>query len=106
MVKQVDATEKRLITNMHREGLTWTMMQRITGRSPDTLNAVLHSKTHGKAPKGAPKKIPVKVWPRVLKAMETLQKKAKAEVEITADMISEKANVFVCARFLSITACA
>ena len=32
--------------------------------------------------------------------METLQKKAKAEVEVTADMISEKANLFVCARTL------
>ena len=52
MVKQVDATEKRLIKNMHREGITWKIMQRITGRSPDTLNAVLHSKIHGVAPKG------------------------------------------------------
>ena len=98
MVKQVDATEKRLIKNMRRENLTWKLIQKITGRSPGTLNAALHSKTHGVAKKGAPKKILVKVLPRVLKAMKTLEKKAKAEEDVTADLraVCIHVHVLVC----------
>ena len=39
----VDSTEKRLVKNMVKEGLTWAQVQRITGRIPDTINGILQS---------------------------------------------------------------
>ena len=39
--KQVDETERRLVKNMRKEKLTWEVIQRITGRSPDTLNSII-----------------------------------------------------------------
>ena len=98
--KQVDETERRLVRNMSREKLTWKQVQKITGRSPDTINAILNYKPGAAKPKGAPKKIPVKLMPQVLKVTEKLQKKAKAEQEVTADMISERLGLKVCARTL------
>ena len=65
--KQVDETERRLVRNMFREKLTWKQVQKITGRSPDTINAILNYKPGAAKPKGAPKKIPVKLMPRCLK---------------------------------------
>ena len=65
--KHVDATERRLVRNMFREKLAWKTVQRITGRSPDTLNAILKYKPGAAKTKGAPKKIPVKLIPNVLK---------------------------------------
>ena len=77
--KQVDETERRLVKNMRKEKLTWEVIQRITGRSPDTLNSIINPKASTPKTKGQPKKIPVKVLPKVLKVMTRLQKKAKAE---------------------------
>ena len=39
--KQVDETERRLVKNMRKEKLTWEVIQRITGRSPDTLSSII-----------------------------------------------------------------
>ena len=35
--QQVDATERRLIKQMAKEGIPWTTSQRITKRSPDFI---------------------------------------------------------------------
>ena len=37
----VRATERRLVKNMVAEGLPWSQIQRITGRSPDTIRSIL-----------------------------------------------------------------
>ena len=36
----VDNTEKRLLHNMKKAGITWAKMQEVTGRSSDTLQQV------------------------------------------------------------------
>ena len=38
----VDDTERRLVEQMAKEGVPWTTMQKVTGRSADTINATLH----------------------------------------------------------------
>lgn len=83
--KQVD--ERRLVKNMIKESITWAKIQKINGRSPDTLRSIAKSGIGSTKKSGAAKKIPAKVLLKVLKATERLQKKAKAEKEVTADMI-------------------
>ena len=79
------------------------MIQTITNRSPDTLNTILNPTTTTPKTIGRPKKIPAKILPKVLKVTTRLQKKAKAEEEITADMILRKSGVSACARTLQNT---
>ena len=38
----VDDIERRLVKQMAKEGVPWTTMQKVTGRSADTINATLH----------------------------------------------------------------
>ena len=79
------------------------MIQTITNRSPDTLNTILNPTTTTPKTIGRPKKIPAKILPKVVKVTTRLQKKAKAEEEITADMILRKSGVSACARTLQNT---
>jgi len=44
--KQVNDTERHLVKGMVKEGIPWTTIQRITGRSPDTINSIVHAKGH------------------------------------------------------------
>ena len=37
--RHVDDTERRLVRNMVKEGIPWVTIQRITGRSPDTIRS-------------------------------------------------------------------
>ena len=101
--RQVDEAERRLVKNMRKMKLTSGMIQKITHRSPDTLNTILNSTTTTRKTKGRPKKIPAKIVPKILKVTKMLQKKAKAREEVTADMILQKAGVSACARTLQNT---
>ena len=82
---QGDETERRFVKNMLKEKITWGKTQKITGRSSDTLSSIAKSRLGCLKKKGAAKKIPVKALPKILKATARLQKKAKAEKEVTAD---------------------
>jgi len=97
---RIDDTERRIVKNMRKAKMTWAVIQKVTGRSPDTLNAIINPKTSIPKKKGRPQKIPVKIWPKILKVTTRLQKKAKAEEEVTADMILKSAGVSACARTL------
>ena len=91
--KQVNDTERRLVKNMMKEKLTWAKIQKITRRTPDTLRSIVKSRIRSSKKSGTAKKIPGKVLPKVLRATERLQKKAKAEKEVTADMIIKEAGL-------------
>ncbi len=97
---QLDETERRLMTNMQKEGPPWEKIKKITGRSFDTLAEVLAppaTKAKKKPnPKGQPKKLPPKVMAKVVKTMTNLQKQAGVRKEITASMITAAAGVKVC----------
>ena len=72
--KQV-GSERRLVKNMIKESITWAKIQKINGRSPDTLRSIAKSGIGTTNKSGAAKKIPAKVLLKVLKATERLQKK-------------------------------
>ena len=54
--RHVDDTERRLVRNMARDRIPWVTIQRITGRSPDTIRSMLNP-ARTTVPKGAPIKI-------------------------------------------------
>ena len=91
--KQANDTERRLVKNMMNQKLTWAKIQKITRRTPDTLRSIVKSRIRSSKKSGAAKKSPGKVLPKVLRATERLQKKAKAEEEVTADMIIKEADL-------------
>ena len=67
--------ERALINNMRKEGLSWSTIQRITGRSPGTLSTALTTPEKAKktkTQKGQPKKLTGKAMTRVLRLLETL----------------------------------
>ena len=64
---------------MTKESITGARIQKVIGRSPDTLYSIAKSGSGSIKQNGAAKKILVKVLPKVLKAAERLQKKAKAQ---------------------------
>ena len=37
----VNDTERRLVLNMHKEGVSWDMMLKITQRSTDTIHKIV-----------------------------------------------------------------
>jgi predicted transcriptional regulator len=92
---QVDITERRLVKNMVKEGLTWSAIQKITGRTPDTISSILKAATP-KPPKGAPVKFKSKDVDKLVKTIEAMVKDAKAQKEVTLDMILKKAGCGVC----------
>ena len=100
----VEERERHLIRNMQKEGIPWTKMEKITQRSRETLNKILHPPKGVKkdVPKGQPKKLGPKDLEKVLKAMDMLQKKNHPKgKEVTADMILTEAGVNVSERTLS-----
>ena len=100
----VEERERHLIRNMQKEGIPWTKMEKITQRSRETLNKILHPPKGVKkdVPKGQPKKLGPKEFEKVLKAMDKLQKKNHPKGnEVTADMILTEAGVNVSERTLS-----
>ena len=91
--RQADETERRLVKNMRKQSLMRDVIQKVIERSPDTLNSIINPTTSIPKTNGRPKETPVKILPKVLTVATRLQKKAKAEEEVTADMILEKAGV-------------
>ena len=92
----VTDVERRLVCNMEKEGITWSKMQKITGRSSETLNKILHPLKPVKkdVKKGAPKKLPKPVLEKVLKSMERLQKQNHPKgKEVTAAMALSDAGI-------------
>ena len=57
--RHVDDTERRLVRNMARERIPWVTIQRITGRSPDTIRSMLKPAA-ATVPKHAPIKFVAK----------------------------------------------
>ena len=73
----VSDNERRLVTNMSKEGISWAKMMEITGRCKQTLTNILRpAEGKNKATKeGAPKKLPPQTLAKVMRSMEKLQKK-------------------------------
>jgi hypothetical protein len=104
----MDSTEKRLIQNMKKAGVSWNKMEEITGRSSGSLSRVLKGPpvkkdggagTKAKNKGGGKATILSKADVKALvKAMEKLQKDANAEREVTVSMIKEAAGVDACAK--------
>jgi hypothetical protein len=46
--QHVDDTEARLVKSMVAQKIPWSMVQKVTGRSPDTIQSILRRKL-GKA---------------------------------------------------------
>ena len=94
-----DETERRLVENMQKAGLTWSKIKEITGRSESTIGGILASPNNAeKAKTGQPEKLPPKAMEKVLKVMTGLQKAANANKEVTAAMILKAAGANVCDR--------
>ena len=71
----VDDTEIRLVKNMLKAKITRGKVQKITGRSSDTLSSIAKSRIGSPKKKGVAKRNSVKVLPKILKVTERLQKK-------------------------------
>ena len=94
---QVDATERRLVKGMSKEGIPWSTIQKITSRTPDTINSILKSDATPPL-KGAPVKFKAEDVEKVLKVLGAMVKKANAQKEVTLDMVLKKAGYEVCKR--------
>ena len=90
--RHVDDTERRLVRNMARERIPWVTIQRITGRSPDTIRSMLNPAATT-MPKGAPIKFGAKDVDKVLKVAEKMQKHADGQKEISLEMIQRAAGI-------------
>ena len=90
--RHVDDTERRLVRNMAKEGMPWVTIQKITGRSPDTIRSMLNpARTTVK--KGAPIKFGAKDVDKVLKVAEKMLKHADGQKEIFLEMIQRAAGM-------------
>ena len=87
-----DDTERRLIKGMAKEGISWKTIQKITGRSCDTLNKIIYKSPQRK---GAPIKFTTKDAEKLFGVAEKLIKNANAQKEVTLDTILHKAG-FAC----------
>ena len=76
--RHVDDTERRLVRNMAKERIPWVTIQRITGRSPDTIRSMLNPVAAIKR-KGAPIKFGPKDVDKILKVAEKTQKNADGQ---------------------------
>ena len=90
--RHVDDTERRLVRNMAKEGIPWVTIQRITGRSPDTIRSMLNPPATT-VPKGAPIKFGPKDVDKVLKVADKMLKHADGQKEISLDMIQRAAGI-------------
>lgn len=97
--KHVDDIERRLVANMRKEGIPYSLIHKITGRSTETLTKIVRQpkavKT-GMKKVGAPKKLTDKDFAQVLKAMEKLHKQSHPiGKDVTAAMITREAGLDV-----------
>ena len=83
--RHVDDTERRLVRSMVKERIPWVTIQRITGRSPDTIRSMLNpARTTVK--KGAPVKFGGKDMDKVLKVAEKMLKHADGHLVLSTSM--------------------
>ena len=88
--------ESRLVRNMQKEGISWSQMKKITGRSRETINNILNPPKGVKKTitKGQPRKIKEADMKQILRSMERLQKEKHPKgKEVTADMILNAAGI-------------
>ena len=93
--QRVDETERRLVRNMKREGVAWSTIQKVTGRSTDTIRSILAKKRGKPKQQGAPKKMDAKAVAKVLQSTRVLQKMAGGRKEVSAAMVKAHAGVDV-----------
>jgi len=46
---QIEGTERRFVKQITKEGVTWTTIQKMIGRSPDTINTIVRQRILVKA---------------------------------------------------------
>ena len=94
----VDTTESRLIRAMAKAGLTWSKIQEITGRSPDTINTHVNGNPFSGPGPGQPTKVPEKVVKKLERVLEQLLIKANAKRDVTIQKVKAVAAVKACDR--------
>ena len=87
----VCATERRLVKHMVAEGLPWSQIQRIIGRSPDTIRCILKADSSA-SHEGGRAKLGARDVEKMLKVTESMVKSADAQKEIRMAMILRKAG--------------
>ena len=92
----VDWTERRLIKNMVKAGVTWENVQSITGRTPDSISSIVDGSMSKR--KGAPIKFSASDVKKVVRMAEAMVKKANASCEVTLHMILAEAGYDVDAK--------
>ena len=90
----VDDTERRLVKKMVAAGIPWSQVQKVTGRSSDTIHSILKTRPR-LCMKGAPAKLSVCDVAKTLRVAETMIKKANGQEEVTLPMILRKAGHYV-----------
>ena len=101
--QHVSDIERTLVKNMKKEGLPWSQIVSITGRSKETINKVLNPSVAVKKTikKGAPRKLGEAEFKKALKSMDRLQKaKHPKGKEVTVGMIIHDAGLDVSERAL------
>ena len=78
LFNHVDDTERRLVKNMISAGISWSQVQKVTGRSRDTIHSILKPR-RGLCKKGAPAKLSSHDVAKILKVAEAMIKKADAQ---------------------------
>ena len=91
--KHIDATEKRLIDNMKKSGLTYVDIGFLTGRGSEAIASSLAKEDFTATGSGQPQKITASDYKKLKNALDRLLKKANAEKQVTVDMIKAEAGV-------------
>ena len=99
--RHVEAVETRLVKNMVKEGISWNKIKKITGRSSETINKILHPPKGVKKTiaKGQPRKIDDAAMRKILRCMDKLQKEKHPKgKEVTVDMVIKDTAIKVSER--------
>ena len=75
LYSHVDDTERRLVKSMISAGILWSQVQKVTGRSRDTIHSILKPRNR-LCKKGAPAKLSSHAVAKILKVAEAMIKKA------------------------------
>ena len=98
---RVSDLERKYILGMRREGISWALIRKISGRGNGAIEACIKKgmpRVRGQvaAQAGAPKKIKPKELKRLVKSLDDLLKASKGRREVTMKMVKTRARVHVC----------
>ena len=99
----VSDLERKYILGMRKEGISWKIIRKISGRGNGAIEACIKKglprvRRQVAAQVGAPKKIKPKEGKRLVKCLDDLLKASKGRREVTMEMVKTRARVRVCDR--------